>query len=417
MARTQKGIEYPSDYSEIADIPEVMKDMAESIDEAIPTKLSDLTNDSNFVEDASYVHTDNNYTTTEKNKLAELENYDDSEIKEDIDNLNTGITDLNNNKADKTEIPAKTSDLTNDSNYVNATQMQQAIETEKTNRENSDVALQNQIDAITVSSDVVDIVGTYTELQNYDTTKLTNDDLIKVLQDSTHNDAMSYYRWVITNNVGSWDYVGSEGPFYTKSENDEKLQDYVKNTDYATSSKGGVVKSNPYFNALVSNEGLIYSNVNTYQEYGNKDEKAFICKGTLENVIDNSIILKGTTAPTTSTVGHRIGQLYLNTTDNKVYQLTAIDNDTYTWQQLIRDNDYATTSKGGTLKVYDFYATEIYNGFLSSKIRTFSKYNSDSQNIFISKGTLENVIAGKQLVNKTYVDDIVGDIESLLGGI
>ena len=36
----------------------------------VPTKTSDITNDSNFPVDASYVHTDNNYTTTEKNKLA-----------------------------------------------------------------------------------------------------------------------------------------------------------------------------------------------------------------------------------------------------------------------------------------------------------------------------------------------------------
>lgn len=36
----------------------------------LPTKTSDLTNDSNYVADASYTHTDNNYTTTEKNKLA-----------------------------------------------------------------------------------------------------------------------------------------------------------------------------------------------------------------------------------------------------------------------------------------------------------------------------------------------------------
>ena len=38
----------------------------------IPANTSDLNNDSNFVADASYVHTDNNYTTTEKNKLADL---------------------------------------------------------------------------------------------------------------------------------------------------------------------------------------------------------------------------------------------------------------------------------------------------------------------------------------------------------
>lgn len=36
----------------------------------IPTKTSDITNDSNYVVDASYVHTDNNYSTAEKSKLA-----------------------------------------------------------------------------------------------------------------------------------------------------------------------------------------------------------------------------------------------------------------------------------------------------------------------------------------------------------
>ena len=36
---------------------------------AIPTKTSDLTNDSNFVSDSSYVHTDNNFTTALLNKL------------------------------------------------------------------------------------------------------------------------------------------------------------------------------------------------------------------------------------------------------------------------------------------------------------------------------------------------------------
>lgn len=36
----------------------------------VPTKTSDLTNDSNFASDANYVHTDNNYSETEKNKVA-----------------------------------------------------------------------------------------------------------------------------------------------------------------------------------------------------------------------------------------------------------------------------------------------------------------------------------------------------------
>ena len=51
---------------------------------AVPTKTSELENDSNFVSDANYVHTDNNYTKEEKTKLGSLANYDDTTIKEQI---------------------------------------------------------------------------------------------------------------------------------------------------------------------------------------------------------------------------------------------------------------------------------------------------------------------------------------------
>lgn len=39
----------------------------------IPTRTSDLTNDSNYVSDANYVHTDANYTQSEKTKLAGIQ--------------------------------------------------------------------------------------------------------------------------------------------------------------------------------------------------------------------------------------------------------------------------------------------------------------------------------------------------------
>ena len=39
-----------------------------------PTKTSELTNDSNYVSDANYVHTDTNYTQAEKTKLAGIAN-------------------------------------------------------------------------------------------------------------------------------------------------------------------------------------------------------------------------------------------------------------------------------------------------------------------------------------------------------
>lgn len=99
----------------------------------------------------------------------------------------------------------------------------QAISTETLNRQNADNGLQSQIDAIVASSDVFDIVGTYAELQAYDISTVPPNDIIKVLVDSTHNNAATYYRCIETNNVKSWSYIGSEGAYYTKSEADGRF--------------------------------------------------------------------------------------------------------------------------------------------------------------------------------------------------
>lgn len=48
-------------------------DSNKAVNVVVPTKTSDLTNDDNTVKDANYVHTDNNYTTTDKDKLAGIE--------------------------------------------------------------------------------------------------------------------------------------------------------------------------------------------------------------------------------------------------------------------------------------------------------------------------------------------------------
>lgn len=52
----------------------------------LPTKISELENDSNFVSDENYIHTDENFTSAEKKKLGSLANYDDTAIKKQIDN-------------------------------------------------------------------------------------------------------------------------------------------------------------------------------------------------------------------------------------------------------------------------------------------------------------------------------------------
>ena len=98
---------------------------------------------------------------------------------------------------------------------------QQNLADEVTNRENADIALQQQIDGISASSDVVDIVGTYAELQAYDTQHLKDNDIIKVLQDETQGGATTYYRWNIHTQV--FTLIGQEGPYYTKASADAQF--------------------------------------------------------------------------------------------------------------------------------------------------------------------------------------------------
>lgn len=92
---------------------------------------------------------------------------------------------------------------------------QQELSNEVHNRENADNYLQGQIDAISASSDVVDIVGTYADLQNYDTQHLKDNDIIKVLQDETQGNATTYYRW--STSTQTFTLIGQEGPYYTKA--------------------------------------------------------------------------------------------------------------------------------------------------------------------------------------------------------
>lgn len=69
---------------------------------------------------------------------------------------------------------------------------------------------------------------------------------------------------------------------------DSDLTDYVKNTDYATSSTGGVIKGNSN-GFVVSNEGVPSANIKSYADYVGLVQGYFISKGTLDNVLTAKI--------------------------------------------------------------------------------------------------------------------------------
>ena len=82
------------------------------------------------------------------------------------------------------------------------------------------------IDEIEQRSDVVDVVGTYADLEAYDTSHLAPNSLIKVINDETHDNEITYYRWVVSGATGTWTYVASEGAYYTTTQIDQMLTGY-----------------------------------------------------------------------------------------------------------------------------------------------------------------------------------------------
>lgn len=116
--------------------------------------------------------------------------------------------------------------------------LQSDLETETTEREEADTKLQQNIDALENKSDVVDVVGTYAELEAYDTKNLGDNDIIKVLNDETHDGAITYYRF--NKSTGAFSYVGETGPYYTKAEIDADLEGIDHDIDNLTELINGV---------------------------------------------------------------------------------------------------------------------------------------------------------------------------------
>lgn len=69
----------------------------------------------------------------------------------------------------------------------------------------------------------------------------------------------------------------------------QDLTVYVKNTDYATADKGGVIKAHPYYGARINENGILVNTGFDYATYQGKDPNLFISKGTLENVLANRL--------------------------------------------------------------------------------------------------------------------------------
>ena len=168
------------------------------------------------------------------------------------------------------------------------------LATEVENRETADQEIWTEIETIEASSDVVDVVGTYAELQAYDTSKLHDNDLIKVLQDETRDDAITYYRW----NGSAFTYVGAEGPYYTATETDtllgakqDKIVLYASLGSYTINENDAYINT-PNFSGFFrdSAQTTIVTGRELYNMFASGNSVAVHCAtgtwGTLERVFD-----------------------------------------------------------------------------------------------------------------------------------
>lgn len=70
--------------------------------------------------------------------------------------------------------------------------------------------VEDEVEELKNNPDVADIVATYADLENYDTSTLTDKDIIRVLNDSTHQGLSTYYRY--STDTGEFTYIGSSNP-------------------------------------------------------------------------------------------------------------------------------------------------------------------------------------------------------------
>lgn len=130
-----------------------------------------------------------------------------------------------------------------------------------------------------------------------------------------------------------------------------------------------------------------------------------------ENIDTSAIYLVPSSTPgATNTYDE---YMYINNNWEKLGGNLVIDLTDY-----VKNTDYANGTTGGVIKVASSTATNVQsNGIIQAQTKTYEQYTSGANGMFISKGTLENVITGKGLTTKSYVDGLVGDINSVLDAI
>lgn len=161
------------------------------------------------------------------------------------------------------------------------------------------------------------------------------------------------------------------------------LTDYVKNTDYATDSVGGVIKTNFGTGTYMSN-GIIQARAIDYSAYNNFGNTTFISKGTLENVIaGKNLQIQLSTMPTAS--ADNLGKIvqYIGTTDSTYtngYFYKCVSDEastpTYSWEEV-----EVQAGGGGETNIFPVYKFVTTTSFSSISTSSLALNNTDKNKL------------------------------------
>lgn len=178
-----------------------------------------------------------------------------------------------------------------------------------------------------------------------------------VPKDSAAPDVYDEYVWVTT--TSTFELIGS-----TKVD----LTNYVKNTDYATNTTGGIVKINPYTGINIVNGTLMVQRAQN-DEILSKTQK-------FKPIVPDNLDLAVKTSVTTNTI--------TLTDDEKTAART--------WLGAVGTTDYGTSIKAGLIKGYHASGFSVNSvGEAYAVTKTLEQYNTAYDMLFVSKGTLDNI--------------------------
>lgn len=219
-------------------------------------------------------------------------------------------------------IPAKTSQLQNDSgfltnltnnlvNYTLKTNTGSLIDLE-INQTTYVVTLKlKDVDGNIISTDTIDlplenvvVSGRYDNntkkviltLENGSEVDFSVADLVAGLQTEITSQNKLASDLVDDTNSGNKFVTSSEKQTWNNKLDSSDLTNYITNTDYVESGKAGIIRLS---SGLGASNGYVYLTVYSYENYNNATNGLFIGKGTLENVITGKNLETGNNKVTT----------------------------------------------------------------------------------------------------------------------